>query len=78
MKLCLSLLPLALLVSCHNAPEPCSPAAVVVMNEACLQAVAAALRTCPEGAMTVDRCPEAQSVADACELVFRYQGARCQ
>lgn len=65
------------LLSCHNAPEPCSPAAVLVMNEACTQAIAAALQSCPDGEMTVERCPEAQAVADGCRLVFRYQGARC-
>lgn len=65
-----------LLTSCRNTPEPCSPVAVVVGNELCVQAIAQALGECPVGAKVAE-CPEAQAVSDACALVFRYQEAKC-
>ncbi|MFA5388095.1 MAG: hypothetical protein WC322_06980 [Candidatus Paceibacterota bacterium] len=71
-------LPIAalLVLGCRNVPDPCSPIASAVTDEACIQAISQALKECP-GEAKVATCPEAQAVTAACAMVIRYQEARC-
>ncbi len=71
------LLVTVLLLGCQKQLTPCSPAASLVLDEACVQAIAKAAEACPTAVNVLD-CPESRAVADACGVLFDYQEARCQ